>query len=298
MLNIKNNYNYSCLENDLKILSSFPEAKIFSIGKSVCGKELYCIKFGSGKKNVLYNAAHHGLEWITSPILVKFSFEMLSSKNNRILGYDVKKLLSDTTFHIIPMVNPDGIEISQEGISKDSSDYDKYSKWNKGEDFKSKWQANANGVDLNHNYDACFSLSKRMNENSGISGPNYTKYTGEFAESEPETHSLCEYVRKNRFCLTLSFHSQGEVIYYDYNGHVPPRGYEIGKILCKESGYVFDKATGLTACGGFKDWFIKIYNMPSYTIEVGKGKNPLPFSQFDDIYKKNLPLMLSAAALA
>lgn len=298
MLNIKNNYNYTCLEGDLEILSSFKEVKIISIGKSVWGKDLYCIKFGNGNKHVFFNAAHHGLEWITSPILVKFCYDMLISKNCRLHEYDIERLLQSKTFHIVPMVNPDGIEIAQRGIDKNNPEYEKYVKFNKGDDFTLKWQANANGVDLNHNYDACFSLSKRMNEGSGITDPNYTKYTGPFSESEPESHALCEYVRKNRFCLTLSYHSQGEVIYYDYNGLIPPGGLEIGKILCKESGYVLDKATGLTACGGFKDWFIKMYNMPSFTIEVGKGKNPLPFSQFNEIYEKNLPLMLSAAALA
>ena len=274
------------------------KSKIFSIGKSVLGKDIYCIKFGTGKKNVLYNAAHHGLEWITSPLLVKFVYDVLSASHFRLHGFNIEKLLKNTTFHIIPMVNPDGIEIAQNGIDKNSTEYEKYIIYNKGDDFTSKWQANANGVDLNHNYDACFSLSKRMNETAGIVGPNYTKYTGEFPESEPESHALCEYVRRNRFALTLSYHSQGEVIYYDYNGLVPPGSLEIGKILCKESGYVLDKATGITACGGFKDWFIKMYNKPSFTVEVGKGKNPLPFSQFTEIYEKNLPLMLSAAALA
>lgn len=297
MLDIKNNYNYIALESHLKILSSFPEVKIFSIGKSVWNRNIYCIKFGTGKKNVLFNASHHGLEWITSPILIKLCDDILNA-DNRLLGFDIKKLLSTVTFHIIPMVNPDGIEIAQNGINKNHPQYEQFCLWNKGDDFKSKWQANANGVDLNHNYDACFALSKRINESSGITGPNFTRYTGDFAESEPESHALCEYVRKNRFDLTLAFHSQGEVIYYDYNGHVPPNGYEIGKILCKESGYVFDKATGITSCGGFKDWFIKMYNKPSYTIEVGKGKNPLPFSQFQEIYNKVLPLMLNAAALS
>ena len=297
MLNIKNNYNYKCLENDLKILSSLPGVKIFSIGKSVWNNNIYCIKFGNGNKNVLFNATHHSLEWITTPILVKFTYD-ISTATNRLSGFDIKKLLNSVSFHLIPMVNPDGVEIVQYGIDKTNPFYSQLCSWNKGDDFKSKWQANANGVDLNHNYDACFALSKRINENSGITGPNYTRYTGKYAESEPESHALCEYVRKNRFDLTLSFHSQGEVIYYDYNGHIPPNGYEIGKILCKESGYVLDKATGITSCGGFKDWFIKMYNKPAFTIEVGKGKNPLPFSQFDEIYERNLPLMLSAAFLA
>ena len=297
MLDIKNNYNYTTLENHLKILSSLPEVKIFSIGESVLGKKIYCIKFGCGSKNVLYNAAHHGLEWITSPILTKFTEDVLKTPN-RILGFDIKKLLSSVTFHLVPMVNPDGVEIAQNGLNKDNPMYKQYLLWNQDDNFKSKWQANANGVDLNHNYDACFALSKRINESAGITGPNYTRYTGKYAESEPESHALCNYVRRNRFSLTLSFHSQGEVIYYDYNGHVPPNGYEIGKILCKKSGYIFDKAEGITSCGGFKDWFIKMYNKPAYTIEVGKGKNPLPFSQFEDIYSKCLPLMLNAAALA
>ena len=297
MLNIKNNYNYYSLENDLKILSSNPGVKIFSIGKSVWNKDIYCIKFGNGKKNVLFNAAHHGLEWITSPLLVKFAYDVLNA-TSRICGYDIKHLLNNVTFHLIPMVNPDGVEIAQNGINKDHPQYEQFCLWNKGDNFKSKWQANAKGVDLNHNYDALFALSKRINENSGILGPNYTRYTGKYAESEPESHALCEYVRKTRFDLTLSFHSQGEVIYYDYNSHIPPNGYEIGRLLCKESGYVLDKPSGITSCGGFKDWFIKMYNKPSYTIEVGKGKNPLPFSQFEDIYEIVLPLMLLSASLA
>ena len=297
MLDIKNNYNYTCLESDLKILSSLPEVKIFSIGKSVWNKNIYCIKFGNGQKNVLFNGVHHGLEWITSPILVKFCEDVLTA-SDRLLGFNIKSLLNSVTFHLIPMVNPDGVDIAQNGIEKSNPLYDQFCFWNKGDDFRSKWQANANGVDLNHNYDACFALSKRINETAGIIGPNYTRYTGEFAESEPESLALCEYVRKIRFDLTLSFHSQGEVIYYDYNGHIPPNGYDIGKILCKESGYIFDKASGITSCGGFKDWFIKMFNKPGYTIEVGKGKNPLPFSQFEDIYSKCLPIMLYAAALA
>ena len=47
--------------------------KIFSIGKSILNNEIYCIKFGIGKKEVLYTAGIHATEWITSLLLIKFA---------------------------------------------------------------------------------------------------------------------------------------------------------------------------------------------------------------------------------
>ena len=43
---------------------------------------------------------------------------------------------------------------------------------------------------------------------------------------------------------------------------------------------------------GYKDWFIQEYNRPGYTIEAGLGENPLPISQFDNIYEKNIGILV------
>ena len=73
---------------------------------------------------------------------------------------------------------------------------------------------------------------------------------------------------------------------------LPDNALTLGKILSKSTGYVLDKTSGISSFGGCKDWFIKTFNKPAYTVELGYGKNPLPFSQFDKIYNDNAPSML------
>ena len=46
---------------------------------------------------------------------------------------------------------------------------------------------------------------------------------------------------------------------------------------------------------GYKDWFIQKFRRPGYTIEAGSGQNPLPIGQFDEIYRNNLPILVTAA---
>ena len=45
------------------------------------------------------------------------------------------------------------------------------------------------------------------------------------------------------------------------------------------------------------DWFIQDYNRPGYTIESGIGENPLPISQFDEIYQDNIGILILGAVL-
>lgn len=43
---------------------------------------------------------------------------------------------------------------------------------------------------------------------------------------------------------------------------------------------------------GYKDWFIQEYDRPGYTIEVGRGVNPLPMEQFEQIYEDNYYILV------
>ena len=273
------NYTYEKLTSDIIELNKIYDTDYRSIGKTVLGKDIWVIKIGRGKKHVFYIGTHHSLEWITSSLLMKFSHKLSDAFKNshRISNYNIADLLYHTTFHILPMLNSDGTDLVINNDIENEILKEKLCFRNKSCDFSKSWQANINGVDLNHNYDAGFENSKEV-------VPSASKYQGLHPESEPETQAVCNYVRAHNFDLCMALHSQGEVIYYDYNNIVPPNGYEIGKMLSKSSGYMLDRPEGSAAYGGFKDWFIKKYNKPCYTIEVGKGKNPLPFSAFNNIY--------------
>lgn len=127
--------------------------KIFSIGKSVLNNEIYCIKFGIGKKEVLYTAGIHANEWITSLLLIKFTHNLCNAfvSNSQIYGYNAKYLYENCSLYIVPMINPDGINLVNNFYSPTSEVY--ISAHNIAKNypdipFPSGWKANINGVDL------------------------------------------------------------------------------------------------------------------------------------------------------
>ena len=294
----ENNYDYDKMISDIEKLSVYDDIKVNIIGSSVLNKNIYCLKIGHGEKNVCYIGTHHSLEWISTSLLMKFVYSILdfAKSNKRFLSYDINELFNKVTFHIIPMLNPDGVDIVNKKIA-DKELYEKLLQWNKGEDFSEKWQANANGVDLNHNYDAGFNKAKVLEIKYGVTGPSSTRYGGPYPESEPEVKALCDYIRSIPFSLLISYHSQGEVIYYDYNKKIPKGGKELGKIISRKTGYALDNTEGISSYSGCKDWFIEKFDKPAYTIELGKGKNPLNFSQFEKIYSDNIESMILAPFL-
>ena len=66
---------------------------------------------------------------------------------------------------------------------------------------------------------------------------------------------------------------------------------EYAKKLSKVSGYELILPSGMESYSGFKDWVLEKYNIPSFTVEVGKGVNPVSFSGFEKIKKDNYKLI-------
>ena len=272
-------YDYAALQKDLDAAAKIhPSLTPYSIGKSCNGRELYCVRLGHGEKTVMCNAAHHGLEWITAKLMTKFilGFAECRASGAAFGGRVTDDLCASVSMYIIPMVNPDGVEISKE---------------------VKNWQSNARGVDLNHNYDAGWAQYKALAAEAGITVPTHTRYPGERAESEPESKVLADFTRLIRPDYVLAFHSQGEVIYWQYAGFTPPNAREAAERLSAASGYALDVADGLSSYSGYKDWFISEFNKPGFTIEVGRGVNPIPIEQTDEIYTDVLKLMIAATEL-
>lgn len=295
------NYDYEVLKNDIAGLKErYPFMEVNVAGKSTLGRNLYYIKLGNGPNKVFFNGAHHALEWITTPLLMKFleNFLKAYTKGEKIRGYDIQDIWNKSTIYIMPMVNPDGVDLVINGLKKDNPYYNDLIKWNNGStDFSKTWSANIRGVDLNHNYNASWKESKEAEKALGIVGPGPRRYSGEYPESEKESKAVADFTRKNNFDLTLAYHSQGEVIYWNYKNMATKRMREIAERLAKVSGYKLEEAYGITSYAGYKDWVIEKFKVPSYTIEVGRGVNPLPLSQFDKIYNDNIELLLLSSII-
>lgn len=113
------NYTYEILLKDIANLkSAYSFLEIGSIGNSVLGRNIPYIKIGSGAKEVFYSASYHASEWITTPILMKFveDFCIAFNNYNKIYGYDARIIFASTTIYIVPMVNPDGVDLVTRAI--------------------------------------------------------------------------------------------------------------------------------------------------------------------------------------
>lgn len=293
------NYTYEIMQRDIEgLVKRYPFIETGIAGKSVLGKNLYYIKLGSGPNQVFYNGSHHALEWITSPLLMKFIENYSKSYTDaaNIKGYNIQDIFRSSTIYIIPMVNPDGVDLVIDGLQKDNPYYSRLIEWNKGSaDFSKVWEANIRGVDLNHNYDASWNLSKQAEAIYGITGPGPTRYSGTAPESEPESKAIANFTRNHNFRLVIAYHSQGEVIYWTYLNKIPPGSKATALLFSKASGYTLAEATGIVSYAGYKDWFIDKFNRPGFTIEVGKGENPIGLYQFDKIYNDNIEILLLAS---
>ncbi len=294
-------YTYDALRADIEELrKTYPKTEIGTIGRSVWGKELYYIRLGNGKLKLMYNGAHHGLEWITSAMLMRFVFDFQASKisGKSLGGFDTSVLSNRASLYIVPMLNPDGVRLAAYGMPNRLPLMEKQRllRMNGSQDF-GKWQANANGVDLNHNYDAMWKKSKDMEKDYGIYSPGPTRFSGTAPESEPESRAMADFTRKYQFDLTIAFHSQGKVIYHGFLGKNPPRSENIARAFARISTYQLDNTEGIASYGGYKDWFVDKFNRPGYTVEVGTGQNPLPIHTLPQIYKETLPIMLGAMTI-
>lgn len=261
-----------------------PVLQPFTIGKSCAGREITAIKINSDTEYVLFAAAFHGSEHITSNVLLMFleEFATAYTHNNSIADINVRKAMGNRGIIFVPCVNPDGCEISIRGALGCGKEAGNIYKMSKG-DFL-HWNANLRGVDINHNFDAGWQKLHELERKSGILGPSATRFGGYAPHSEPETIAMVNLCKQYNIHHALALHSQGEVIYWSYNGYESKTSKQMAEIMAATSSYALDVPVGLAYGGGFKDWFISEYLRPGFTVELGKGKNPLPITDAQKIY--------------
>lgn len=292
-------YAYRTLCEDIFSLKKhYPFLQIGSIGKSLCGRSLYCVEIGSGDKQILFAGAFHGMERITAAVLMRFTEALAQAvrQNGTLCGFLAGTILSGIRLCLIPCVNPDGVEISIFGPQR-AGDYAYFVREHADGDTAS-WQANARGVDLNHNFNADWDALRQLEISQGYLRPGPTRFGGYGPESEPETAALANFCRKRDFAYVLAFHTQGEEIYYRYGDATPPQAEAMAKALADASGYRLAAPEGIASMGGFKDWFIQCMRRPGFTIEAGRGRNPLPPSDFPALYQQLEPMLIAALRLS
>ncbi|MBQ7907670.1 MAG: hypothetical protein IJ309_06835 [Clostridia bacterium] len=290
---------YEKLRQGLEMLAKENQIVTYSnLGQSLLGRAIPLITLGDrdAKKSVLYVATHHATEVLLTGVLLSFIEEYVSAYNayKQLFSINLRYLYKMRRIHIIPMLNPDGVEYRQGGVMDDNPLKGRVIAYNGGSEDFSLWSSNARGVDLNHNYDAGFLEYKQLERERGIM-PGRGKYSGEEPESEPETSALCAFIRHNLDSLegVLTLHSQGEEIYYSSGLKIPEKSKHIAKIISRMTGYALSTPEDTACYGGLTDWLIEKYDLPAFTLECGKGQNPLPPSQAFEIYSRLRELLFT-----
>ncbi len=256
-----------------------------TIGYSIRRRPIEMYKFGKGRGRVAFFGTHHALESIGANVLYAFVYIMNTELRSFVSVKNLPALFTSLySYYVVPCLNPDGVEIRMNGDVL-SPIYSRICEMSGGN--LSKWQANARGVDLNHNYDYGFWEYKDMEHARGIT-PGATKYSGEYPESEPESRLAANIVRLLDPIAVVSIHSQGEEIFY-----APESAYRPASFLAKYSRYNLSKATDTAVYGGLCDYTGYMLGIPSFTIEIGRGTNPLSEEQIPGVLDRILePLMI------
>ncbi|WNF23844.1 M14 family metallopeptidase [Mesobacillus jeotgali] len=290
----KKNYDYASLMSDLRRLENvYPFMRVPSIGNSVLGKSIPETLIGNGNKRVHYNGSFHANEWITTPIIMTFMNDYLLALTNQtsIRGLSMQNYYGQTTLSIVPMVNPDGVDLVLNGPPEAEPWNERVVELNRGSLDFTGWKANIRGVDLNDQFPAKWELEKERNP----SQPGPRDYVGPNPLSEPEAIAMAEMTRRRDFARVLAFHTQGEVIYWGFENLEPPESEAMVNEFARVSGYQPVKT--IESYAGYKDWFIQDWRRPGFTVELGFGINPLPLSQFDEIYEEALGIFLAGLYL-
>ena len=287
-------YGYNEMAEDLrKLKDAYPAIILDSLGKTLDGREIYHVTIGNpeASKKILVHGSIHAREYIVTKLVMREIASLLEMEKNNSLykGKSMRELLKNTCIHFVPMVNPDGVSLVQNGIDGIGSEELKSAvlemvKRDKAMNLSSYfrlWKNNLAGVNLNKNFDANW---EKTVDTKGY--PSKDEYKGTAQESEIESKALADLQRKEKFSASISYHTQGEVIYWYFGeGSYVEEARKLAQTVNRNSGYTIVNSYSENHAGGFKDFMERKYNVPSVTIECGKGTSPVPEEQIDKIWK-------------
>ena len=280
------------------IAARYPFVARSPIGESVMGTRIESLTLGDGAHRVLYNAAHHANEWITAPLLLRFTEALAAAYvfDASVAGRSARTLLRDAALAVVPCVNPDGMDlvtgdlrsgVFYEAARRIAADYPAIP-------FPSGWKANVLGTDPNLQYPAGWAQAREIKFAQGYVSPAPRDYVGEGPLTAPESLALYDFTLAFSPALTLSYHTQGRVIYWKYLDQAPPGAAALAARFSALSGYTAETTPYASGFAGYKDWFIQDFARPGFTIEAGAGENPLPIEDLPQIYAENLGILTAA----
>ena len=299
-------YTYDQMEQDLYALAAaYPHLlQITSIANAdgtpiltADGRRMYAAYFGNRNagQQIFLCAATHGREYMTTQLVMRqLAYYCATYETGSYNGMSYREIFDRTCFVLVPMVNPDGVSISQlglEGLRSQTLQEQIRSIYNAdvaagytSSDFATyliRWKANANGVDLNRNYTPGWeSVTDRT-------APSSDFFKGYAPGDQPEAQALMTVINQlSNPRLALSYHSYGALVYWQY-GQLEPlwsANEQLASAISSLTGYYL---AGYSNEAGFSNWCVLEKGIPSVTVETGTVPTPLPLDQLEPLWQQN-----------
>ena len=284
---MRNVYSYQSMKKDLRKFSkAYPKfLKVFCLAGTAAGNKIYGIRLGNPKaeKRVIIQASMHAREWFNTELVMRMVGKSCRQwkKNASYRGISYSRLFESVCFFIIPMVNPDGVLISQYGSSgiHDKELQKLISKMATGK-YK-YWKANARGVDLNRNYSTGFARGTLFYAGA-------QEYAGKSPFSERETRALVKLIHIVKPKMVINYHSAGHLIYYREAG-------KLVRLVRRLTGYKLCQELE-PANGNLGDWLSEL-GIEWCTLETCVGKAPAGRWQLLTEWRKHHYLIEEVALL-
>lgn len=294
-------YSHSVMIKDIKALQkAYPDLIQYKVvGKSEYGRDIYAVGLGKGKATTFINGSIHAREWISTSLNMYMieNYAKAYNTNKSIQGFNARSILNDTTIWFMPMVNPDGVTLQQQGLKAfPQKDHAKLRNMNKGSSNFKRWKANAKGVDINRN----FSVDWNNQRPGSPTKPHYENFGGASPLSSSEAMTMVRFLNDIKPEMTINYHSSGRILFWGYKqtGSRKTRDLNYANTVKRMTGYSLVDPKNDSYGGGFLQFFTETYKGPSLTPELTpyQGEtNPSPRAQFPRVWQENQAVGLYAA---
>lgn len=265
-------YSYADLSKDIKKMAKFYQdvMELSVMAKTADNNNVYCIRLGNAnaKNKILIQSTMHAREWLNSQLVMKMAERCCkyyySGKYN---GKAYSKLFNKVCVYIVPMLNPDGVNISQYGLARIKSPSLRRLVKRLGRGSYRRWKANARGVDLNRNFSTGFRKGNSRGTKRGREG-----YSGPYAFSESETKALVKLINKIQPKAVINYHEAGRVIYYTKYS-------SLAMLVRQKTGYKLIRE-GISSANGSLGDYLTRKGIAWCTPETCSGAAPVVHSQF------------------
>ena len=176
------------------LMHRYPQLRAESIGRSALSRPIWALTAGDGLRRVLYSAAHHANEWITTPLLMKYLETLLraAAAGETVFGYPAEDILFRAALTLVPLVDPDGVDLVTgalpEGEAKERTAA--IAAAFPAIPYPDGWKANIAGIDLNLQYPAGWDTARAIKFAQGYDRPAPRDFVGEAPLTAPEAAAL------------------------------------------------------------------------------------------------------------